>query len=91
MNIVMKHAENNALKENGKEKVLLLRNLKDAGCNSSIAEKFFQFLKDGNKKELSRLLSMQRSALLRKLHENQKQIDCLDFLIYRIRQNDVHK
>ncbi len=51
---------------------MLCRNLRDAGCGE---EGIRQFL---------RLLSAHRSALLERLHTSQRQIDCLDYLIYQM-------
>ncbi|MGF7144498.1 hypothetical protein HNQ56_002929 [Anaerotaenia torta] len=60
------------------------RNLLDAGCSRGFAEDFFE-LEDKQKK--LRLLSCHRCSLLDKIHEHQKQLDCLDYLIYSIRDN----
>ncbi|HHV10964.1 MAG TPA: hypothetical protein GXX75_11870 [Clostridiales bacterium] len=58
------------------------RNLLDAGCSRDFAGDFFQ-LEDKQKK--LRLLSCHRCSLLDKIHEYQKQLDCLDYLIYSMR------
>ena len=44
----------------------------------------FRLAEAGNTKEQLRLLYRHRAALLDRLHQDQKQIDCLDYLIYRI-------
>lgn len=37
--------------------------------------------------ELLKLLEQHRSCLLSTVHEREKQIDCLDYLVYQIKQN----
>ncbi len=64
----------------------LLRNLKDAGCDRMMIEKFVQLDHAGKTAEELRLLSVHRTALLKKIHDYQKRIDCLDYLIYGIRK-----
>ena len=62
---------------------LLLRNLKDAGCDSMI-EQYLKLKKEGREKEQIRLLSLHRASLLDRLHVSQHMIDCLDYLIYQM-------
>lgn len=76
-----------SLNKTAEENVFVLRNLKDAGCNDRMVEKFFQLRKDGKNSEQMRLLITQRKSLLRRIHENQKKIDCLDFMIFNIKQS----
>lgn len=62
------------------DKNKIIKNLKDANCNDSLIKEFFQLKTDGK----LRLLSQHRKNLLEALHKNQKQIDCLDYLIFNI-------
>ncbi len=64
---------------------LLLRNLKDAGCNEETINKYFQLQEEGREKEQYRLLSQHRRSLLDKMHNSQNMIDCLDYLIYSLK------
>ena len=64
--------------------ILLLRNLKDAGCGASLTEKFLLLERNGGRIGQRRLLLRQRNALLQKIHTNQQRIDCLDFLLHSI-------
>lgn len=66
--------------------VLLLRNLKDAGCNAAMAEQFLVYEREKKKRAQRQLLLRQKNSLLRAVHENQKRIDCLDFLLYSVEQ-----
>lgn len=63
----------------------ILRNLKDAGCGDDVIKKFFQLQSEGKRQEQYRLLSMQRASLLDKVHVSQKMIDCLDYLVYTMK------
>lgn len=64
----------------------ILQNLKDADCNSSVIEEFFKLAAEGNTKAMLRLLAKHRVELLDSLHESQKKIDCLDYLIFNLKQ-----
>lgn len=66
------------------DKNKILQNLKDADCNSDLISKFFQLADAGKILEQVKLLTLHRKALLNKLHKSQKQIDCLDYLIFSI-------
>ncbi len=69
----------NAIQE---KDLLLLRNLKDAGCDAETVEKYFQLRRAGKTRDEFRLLAKQRSLLLAGLHEFQRKIDSLDYLLY---------
>ena len=66
--------------------VLLLRNLKDAGCNTAVTEEFLAYEREGKVRAQRQLLLRQRNSLLRTVHENQERIDCLDFLLHSVEQ-----
>lgn len=63
----------------------LLRNLKDAGCDEATIKSFFRLQSEGRRQEQYRLLSMHRASLLDKVHVSQKMIDCLDYLVYTMK------
>ena len=67
------------------EMTRLLRNLKDAGCVQEDIERFLELEQEGKNREQLRLLSLHRSHLLDQLHVSQQQIDCLNYLIYNIK------
>ncbi len=64
------------------------QNLADAGCGAEQIETFLALERMRCRCEQYRLLSCHRSALLERLHREQRQIDCLDHLIYTMRQAD---
>lgn len=64
---------------------LLRRNLKDAGFGPKGTEEFLRLNADGNVREQLVQLARQRLALLKKVHDNQSRIDCLDHLINKMK------
>jgi len=62
------------------------QNLKDAGCDLTTINEFFRLKNTGQKQELLHLLSKHKTVLLESLYENQKKIDCLDFLIFSLKE-----
>ena len=64
----------------------LIQNLCDAGCDSQMIEQFLDSLRQENIRESAFLLRRHRSALLDMVHSGQKKIDCLDYLIYQMKQ-----
>ena len=67
-------------------KTRLLRNLKDAGCDEAMIQKYLQLQKEGKRQEQFRLLALHRASLLDRVHVSQNMIDCLDYLIYTIKR-----
>ncbi len=64
----------------------VIQNLKDAGCARDIIECCIACMEQGKKNELLRRLEEHRKGLLHKVHEEEKHIDCLDYLVYQIRR-----
>lgn len=67
---------------------LLKRNLADAGFGPKQMERFLQLRTEGRSRELELMLAEQLASLLKKVHENQKRIDCLDYLTHQIKRKD---
>ena len=67
----------------------LYQNLLDAGFNAEKAEQYEKLAEDQEWNILLQELMKQKRHLLSSLHESEKQIDCLDFLVYEI--NKKHK
>lgn len=65
-------------------RTLLLQNLEDAGCDNetiqSCMKKFYKNDSDG----MMRILSKHKHKLLDTVHTCQKEIDCLDYLMFRL-------
>lgn len=64
----------------------VIQNLKDAGCDQKTVEAFMQYMHDGKTDDAVKLLKRYRISLLENLHIQQKQIDCLDYLVYTVQR-----
>ena len=73
--------------ERTKQEQAVVTNLVDAGCGNELIEQFMDFLKTGRKEAGLSLLTEHRRYLLDCYHADQKRIDCLDYLIYKMNQN----
>jgi hypothetical protein len=73
--------------ERTKQEQAVVANLADAGCDKEQIEQFMDFLKSGRKEAGLSLLAKHRRFLLDCYHADQKKIDCLDYLIYKMNQN----
>ncbi len=65
-------------------KEAMIQNMKDAGCSQETIECCVDYLNCGKETELLERLSNHREGLLHKVHEGEKQIGCLDYLVYQI-------
>ena len=59
----------------------ILTNLKDAGCGSEEVERAKLLYKSGDTKALIQYFRKCRCSRMEELHESQRKVDCLDFLI----------
>ncbi|NCE63406.1 hypothetical protein D1159_02130 [Pseudoflavonifractor sp. 524-17] len=64
----------------------VMTNLADAGCGGELIERFLQLLKNGQKEAGLALLAEHRRVLLDCCHAEEKKIECLDYLIYQLKQ-----
>lgn len=62
----------------------ILCNLQDAGCNPETITAFLEEWKAGKTTDALKLLATHRRSLLEEIHKGQKQIDCLDYLVYQM-------
>ncbi len=62
----------------------VIKNLEDAGCDEKCIKQFMECYRHGDKKEGLKTLADHRDCILDKLHAAQKEIDCLDYLVYQI-------
>ena len=83
-----------AQKENGWEKAemkeeleKILANLSDAGCGSKELEKAKQLYEAGDAEAMIRYFRKCRCNRMEELHESQRKVDCLDFLIRQTAKN----
>lgn len=64
----------------------IYQNLIDAGCDESITEKCMLLVKEKRIFDMLPILTKHRKRLLDSVHKGQKQIDCLDNLIYSLKK-----
>lgn len=63
----------------------IYQNLIDAGCSRQTAERCMALIQERDMPELFKQLSKHRKHLLDQIHAHQKEIDCLDYLIYTLK------
>mgnify|MGYP000581695562 CR=1 FL=1 len=69
----------------------IIQNLKDAGCDEDTIQTFVEDLRKEKVAEGLKLLATHRRSLLDDLHKDQKQIDCLDYLVYKLEKDQKMK
>lgn len=74
-----------------KNEQAVIQNLKDAGCDSEMIAAFVMDVREQKTAQALKRLSMHRRSLLEKLHKEQKQIDCLDYLVYQMEKGQKRK
>ena len=67
----------------------IIQNLKDSGCGEKTIKAFVNNFNDKKFSDGLKLLEAHRRALLDELHKEQKQIDCLDYLVYKMRKENL--
>ena len=73
--------------ENYGSRQVVIQNLQDAGCTQKMVQRIMTQLEEDDFEELSKLLEQHRSCLLNLIHDKEKQIDCLDYLVYQVKRN----
>jgi len=68
---------------------ILRQNLLDAGCGLVTVQQCIELASRQKSAELLRILAAHRQKLLELLHQNEQQIDCLDYLIYQIEKQKI--
>lgn len=67
----------------------LIQCLKDAGCDKKTISSCCSCLSQDEKKQLEQLIKKHRCQLVCKMHEDQKMIDCLDYLMYQMKKESL--
>lgn len=70
------------------KKEILYQNLVDAGCDEETVKECMNCSECGNWNEMLSILSGQKKHLLDVKHNNQKHIDCLDYLTYKVEKEN---
>lgn len=68
----------------GDERSMIYQNLIDAGCDNELAKQCMSMYENAKLDDLKRILSVHRKSLLNNLHSIYKEIDCLDYLQFRL-------
>ena len=64
----------------------VIQNLKDAGCDDETVTCFLNMTERRKWQGQLKLLEKQRRSLLEQVHKNEKQIDCLDYLVFQMKK-----
>lgn len=64
-------------------KAAITQNLRDAGCQDAFIEAFLQAVAEGTEAQQERLLEEERGRILSRVREEQKKLECFDFLRYQ--------
>ena len=67
---------------------ILRQNLIDAGCSQEIVRQCMKLARGKKIAEMQRILARHRQTLLDSVHTGQKQIDCLDYLVYHMEKQE---
>lgn len=62
----------------------IIQNLRDTGCSEGFLTSFLDVYDQGKKQQQVDLLEHWRKEILERIHRQERQISCLDFLLYRI-------
>ena len=60
----------------------LMQGLKDSGCTDEAAAKICSLCSAGDYKAMLHQMKIQRCALVEEMHESQKKVDRMDYLIH---------
>lgn len=73
---------------NANDENAIVQNLIDAGCGQEFIAEFMDGFRKNNISEDLKLLAAHRRLLLDNLHMEQKRIDCLDYLAYKMEKEN---
>ena len=62
----------------------LIQNLRDAGCGEETVISFLGFIENGECAKAQKLLTRHRKELLDGIHEGERKIGCLDYLVFQM-------
>lgn len=65
----------------------VVQNLVDAGCDEDIITAFIEDIRNDRINNALKMLAAYRRTLLDGIHKEQKQLDCLDYLVYTMQKS----
>lgn len=72
------------------KRAIIRQNLLDAGCDMGMIEKCMELVEKRDESVLLHMLERYKDELLETVHKQQERIDCLDYLVYRIRKGEYY-
>ena len=69
----------------------VMQNLFDAGCSKDMIDDLMKQLAEDDMESLLQMLEKHRACLLSMVHQKEKQIDCVDYLVYQIKRSKEEK
>ena len=63
----------------------MIQNLKDAGCGNKQIQEVVELYRKNEKDDIYQILTTHRKKVLDKIHKNEKQIECIDYFIYKMK------
>lgn len=66
----------------------LVENLLDARCDEETVRECLRLAQEGKKKQFLSRLYCHRKNLVGAMHEEQRAIDCLDYLIFQVEKSE---
>ena len=70
---------------------ILRQNLIGAGCAPEIVQQCMELARGQRTAEMKRVLTRHRRTLLDTVHAEEKKIDCLDYLFYKMEKDEHPK
>ena len=70
---------------------ILRQTLIDAGCDPEIVQQCMELARGQRTGEMKRILTRHRRTLLDTVHAEEKKIDCLDYLFYKMEKDAADK
>lgn len=64
----------------------IYQNLLDAGCDKETTAQCMRLMEKGRYMDMLPILTRHRGVLLDCIHKGQKKIDCLDYLLYKLKK-----
>jgi hypothetical protein len=64
----------------------IYQNLLDAGYTKATADRFMTYVNSGDLESQRHNLAMKRTKILEKLHQENRHLECLDYLLYELEE-----
>ena len=65
---------------------VIVQTLRDAGCDECLIQRFLEMGESATLCDQLKLLSRHRCCLLEHMHAVQREIDCLDYLLWQLKK-----